>query len=195
MIRVGIIGNIGSGKSFISKLFKSPIFDADNEVKKIYRNDKNCFKKLKKKLPKFIKSFPIKKSELIMAINFNKNNLKKISSTIHPIVRKRMNIFLKKNNKSKLIVLDIPLLIENKLYKKNDVLVFVKSSNSNIVKRLRKRHMLDKKVLKVLKENQVQIKKKRKLANYEVDNNYPVNIMKYKIKLLKKKIFNERNSS
>ncbi len=195
MIRVGIIGNIGSGKSFISKLFKSPIFDADNEVKKIYRNDKNCFKKLKKKLPKFIKSFPIKKSELIMAINFNKNNLKKISSTIHPIVRKRMNIFLKKNNKSKLIVLDIPLLIENKLYKKNDVLVFVKSSNSNIVKRLRKRHMLDKKVLKVLKENQVQIKKKRKLANYEVDNNYPVNIMRYKIKLLKKKIFNERNSS
>ena len=195
MIRVGILGNIGSGKSFISKLFESPIFDADNEVKNIYRNDKDCFKKLKKKLPKFIKSFPIKKSELIMAINFNKNNLKKISSTIHPIVRTRMNIFLKKNNKSKLIVLDIPLLIENKIYKKNDVLVFVKSSKSNILKRLRKRHMLDTKVLKILKENQVQIKNKRKLANYEVDNNYPINIMKNKIKLLKKKIFNERNSS
>ena len=195
MIRVGILGNIGSGKSFISKLFESPIFDADNEVKNIYRNDKDCFKKLKKKLPKFVKSFPIKKSELIMAINFNKNNLKKISSTIHPIVRTRMNIFLKKNNKSKLIVLDIPLLIENKIYKKNDVLVFVKSSKSNILKRLRKRHMLDTKVLKILKENQVQIKNKRKLANYEVDNNYPINIMKNKIKLLKKKIFNERNSS
>ena len=55
--------------------------------------------------------------------------------------------------------------------------------------------MLDTKVLKILKENQVQIKNKRKLANYEVDNNYPINIMKNKIKLLKKKIFNERNSS
>ena len=50
MIRICTIGGIGSGKSFISKLFKYPVFNADNVVKNIYRNDKNCFKNLKKKV-------------------------------------------------------------------------------------------------------------------------------------------------
>ena len=61
MIRVGIIGGIGSGKSFISKLFRYPVFNADDEVEYIYKKNKDCFNKLKKKLPKFIKSFPFKK--------------------------------------------------------------------------------------------------------------------------------------
>ena len=61
MIRVGILGAIGSGKSFIAKLFKYPVFNADKEVDIIYRNNKACFSKLQKKLPNYIKSFPIKK--------------------------------------------------------------------------------------------------------------------------------------
>ncbi len=64
MIKIAIIGDIGSGKSFVSKQFLCPVFDADKEVKKSYLNDQKCFKKLKKKLPKFISSFPIKKMKL-----------------------------------------------------------------------------------------------------------------------------------
>ena len=45
MIRVGIIGGIGSGKTFISKLFDYPVFNADDEVKYIYRKNKECFNK------------------------------------------------------------------------------------------------------------------------------------------------------
>ena len=93
MIRVALLGKIGSGKSFVSKLFKFPVFNADNEVKKIYKNDRECFRKFKRKLPNFISTFPIKKKEVIKAINSNKNNLKKISSIIHPIVRKKWKIF------------------------------------------------------------------------------------------------------
>ena len=48
MIRIGVIGGIGSGKSFIAKIFKYPVFNADKEVNLIYRNNKECFKKLKK---------------------------------------------------------------------------------------------------------------------------------------------------
>ena len=195
MIRVALLGNIGSGKSFISKLFKFPVFNADNEVKKIYKNDRECFRKFKKKLPNFISTFPIKKKEVIKAINSNKNNLKKISSIIHPIVRKKMENFLNKNKKSKIVVLDIPLLIENKLNKKRDVLIFVSSSNKNILKRLKKRPLFNKEILKTLKKNQSLLIKKRKLADYIVDNNYPPSVMENKIKLIKKKILNERNST
>ena len=195
MIRVALLGNIGSGKSFISKLFKFPVFNADNEVKKIYKNDRECFRKFKKKLPNFISTFPIKKKEVIKAINSNKNNLKKISSIIHPIVRKKMENFLNKNKKSKIVVLDIPLLIENKLNKKRDVLIFVSSSNKNILKRLKKRPLFNKEILKTFKKNQSLLVKKRKLADYIVDNNYPPSVMENKIKLIKKKILNERNST
>ena len=47
MIKIGIIGDIGSGKSFVAKQFKYPIFNADLEVKKIYKKNRFCFKKLK----------------------------------------------------------------------------------------------------------------------------------------------------
>ena len=49
MIRIGVIGDIGSGKSYISKNLGFPIFNADKEVNKIYKNNRNVFKKLKKK--------------------------------------------------------------------------------------------------------------------------------------------------
>ena len=195
MIRIGVIGGIGSGKSFISKLFKSPVFNADREVEFLYKNNLECFKKLKKKLPRFVKSFPISKSQLIKAINEDKKNLKKISSVVHPLVRKKLKSFLNKNKKNKIIVLDIPLLIENKLYNKKDILIFVKSDQNKVINRLRKRKNYNKKILLNLKKNQANLLKKRKLANYIVDNNFSPNIMKKKISSLKNKILDERNST
>ena len=195
MIRVGVMGGIGSGKSFIAKLFNCPVFNADKEVNRVYKNDKNCFVKLKKKLPKFINSFPVKKKQLVKAIREDKKNLAKISSIVHPIVRKRMKVFLAKNKKNKMVVLDIPLLIENKLNKKDDVLLFVKSKKKEVLKRLKKRTNFDAKVLKSLNENQIILLKKRKLANYIIDNNFTKIIMKKKVNFLKKKILYERNST
>ncbi len=195
MIRVGVLGNIGSGKSFIAKLFNQPVFNADQEVEKIYKKNKQCFKNLKKKIPFFIKSFPIKKIELIKAINKDKKNLEKISSIVHPLVRKKLIIFLKKNKNKKMVILDIPLLIENKLNKKKDILLFIKSNKKNTLNRLKKRPHFDAKILKKLKNNQADLLKKRKFANYIIDNNFSINIMKSKIKILKKKILNERNST
>ncbi len=194
MIRVGIIGGIGSGKSFISKLFGYPVFNADDEVKYIYKKNKDCFNKLKKKLPKFIKSFPIKKKELISSISSNKKNLKIISSVVHPLVRKNMKKFITRNKRSEMIILDIPLLIENKLNKKKDIIVFIDSKKSKVLNRLKKRPNFSGKLIKELKENQFILSEKRKLADYIINNNFSANIMKKKVKLIKKEILNERNS-
>ena len=195
MIRLGVIGGIGSGKSFISRLFKSPVFNADKEVEFLYKNNLECYKKLKKKLPRFVKSFPISKSQLIKAINEDKKNLKRISSVVHPLVRKKLKSFLNKNKKKQIIVLDIPLLIENKLYNKKDILIFVNSNQNKVINRLRKRKNYNKQILSNLRKNQANLLKKRKLANYIVDNNFSPNIMKKKISSLKNKILNERNST
>ena len=195
MIRVCVLGSIASGKSFISKLFNCPIFNADREVIDIYKKDKNCFTKLNNKFPDYIKSFPVRKTELINAISSNNKSLKLISSIVHPIVRKRMKKFLKEKKNSKMIVLDIPLLLENKLNKKNDVLVFVNAQKKKILARVKKRRYYDKRILKHLKQNQSSLFKKKKLANYIIDNNFAPNIMKQKVNLLKKKILYERNSS
>ena len=160
MIRAAVIGSIGSGKTFVAKLFKCPVFNADDEVKIIYKTNKSCFNKLKKILPSYIKSFPIKKKELVEAINKDKKNLKKISYIVHPLVRQKMNLFLKKNRKQKIVLLDIPLLIENKLNKKGDILIFIKSKKSKIFNRLKKRPNFNLKFLKNLQENQTKLSKK-----------------------------------
>ena len=195
MIRVGIVGGIGSGKSFISRLFGYPVFNADDEVKSIYKKNKNCFNKLKIKLPKFIKTFPIKKKELISSISSNKKNLKIISSVVHPLVKKKMKKFIKRNKKSEMIIFDIPLFVENKLNKKKDVIIFIKSKKSKVLIRLKKRPNFNEKLIRNLKENQAILSKKRKLADYIIDNNFSANVMKKKVKLIKKEILNERNSS
>ena len=139
MIRIAIVGDIGSGKSYVAKCFGFPVFNADLEVAKIYKNNKKVFQKLKKELPLYFESFPVKKKEIIHAILSNKRNLKKIIKIIHFEVRKKMYNFLKKNKDKKFVVLDIPLLLENKINKKKDVLIFVESKKSEILKRLKKR--------------------------------------------------------
>ena len=195
MIKVGVLGDIGSGKSFVAKQFGYPVFNADSEVSDIYRNDKSCYKKVKKKFPKFIKSKTLKKNELGNAIKDNKKNLRKISDIVHPIVRKRMHFFFKKNKRKKMVVLDIPLLVENKLYDKNFYLIFVQSNKNEINKRLKKRPFYNKKIIDSLRKSQRSLAYKKKISNYVIKNNFKLLSLKKNIKIIKKKILDERNSS
>ena len=96
MIRIGILGDIGSGKSYVARNFGYPVFNADHEVAQLYQKNKKIFISLKKSLPKYFHSFPIKKKEISNAILANKDNLNKIVKIVHTEVRKRMNLFLKK---------------------------------------------------------------------------------------------------
>ena len=139
MIRVAVVGDIGSGKSYVAKQFGYPVFNADVAVIQLYKKNKKCFEKLKKILPKYIISFPINKKEISKVIMANQNNLKKIVKVVHPEVRFSMNKFIKKNKYKKIVVLDIPLLMENKINKRNDILIFVDGKKKEINKRLNKK--------------------------------------------------------
>lgn len=189
MIKIGIVGDIGSGKSFIARQFGYPVFDADKEVSKIYKKNNNCFKKLKKKLPNFIKSFPIKKKELKIAVLNNKNNLKKIENIVHPEVKKNMEKFVKLNRNKKILIFDIPLLIENKIYNKNKMLlVFVDAKKRDIKKKLKKRKNYDEKIIKKLRKLQLPLEIKKKKSKYIIKNDFKRLNLKKSVKILKNKI-------
>jgi len=172
MIRIGILGDIGSGKSYIAQNFGYPVFNADYEVAQLYQKDKNIFNKLKAKLPKYINSFPIEKKEISDAILANNNNLKKIVKIVHFEIRKKLNNFIKSNKHKKIVILDIPLLLENKINKKNDILVFVQSKKPSILKNLKKRKNFNKKLLKKFKEIQLPLNYKKKKSHFIIKNNF-----------------------
>ena len=187
MIRIGILGNIGSGKSYVAKNFGYPVFNADYEVTKLYKKDKKIFKKLKKKLPKYISSFPINKNEITKAILSNKVNLKKIITIVHLEIRKLLKLFLIKNRNKKIIILDIPLLLENKINNKKDILVFVDSKKFEIDKRLKKRLNFNRKLINKFKKIQFSSSYKKRRSNFIIKNNFKKKSLNKSIK----KILNE----
>ena len=195
MIKIILVGDIGSGKTYISKLFKAPCFFADAEVKRLYKNNIQCFNKLKKKFPQFIKTFPIKKIELSNTIKDKSSNLKSIGFIVHPFIRKKLNMFLKKNRKKKIVVLDIPLYLENKMYKRKDVIIFLKTKKEDVDKKLKKRKNFSQKLINLLRKSQLTLKQKKNKSNYVLVNNYNSAIMKKKVKILKAKILNDRSST
>ena len=193
--RVGILGDIGVGKSLVAKQFGIPVFNADEAVNNIYKKNKVCYKKLRKKLHKYIKSYPINKKELSKAIISNKKNLKTIVNVVHPIVRKEMNLFLKKNKNHKIVILDIPLLVENKLNKKEDILIFVEAKKKDIRKRLIKRKNYNKTLIDNFRKIQKSLIVKKKLSTYTIKNNFKLITIKKNVKLIKDKILHVRNST
>ena len=188
MIRIGILGEIGSGKSYVAQNFGYPVFNADYEVAKLYQKNKDIFKKLKAKLPKFIYSFPIDKSEISNAILSNKNNLNKIIKIVHTEIRKQLNNFLYKNKNKKIVIIDVPLLLENKINKKNDILVYVQSKKSSILKRLKKRKNFNPKLLKKFKAIQLPITYKKNKSNFIIRNNFTRKSVNDDIKSILKKL-------
>ena len=189
MIRIGIIGDIGSGKSYVAKSFGYPVFNADQEVSKLYKNNRKIFISLNKLIPKYIVSFPIDKKEISNAILANQANLTKIIKIVHKEIRKKMNLFLIKNKKKKLIILDIPLLLENKINNKEDFLVFVQSQKSEIKKRLKKRVNLNSPLLKKFKKIQLPIDYKKRKAHFIIKNDFT----KKSVKVGVKKVLEEIN--
>ena len=188
MIRIGILGDIGSGKSYVAKEFGYPIFNADTEVGKLYKNNKIIYNKLNKELPNYIHSFPIDKKEISKAILTNKSNLKKIIKIVHLEIRQKLNFFLKKNKNKKFLILDIPLLLENKINKKKDILIFVESKKKDINKRLLKRDNFNQKLLNLFQGIQFSLNYKKKKSKFIIKNDFTKKTVKKAVKNILKEI-------
>ncbi len=195
MIRIGILGDIGSGKSYVAENFGYPVFNADYEVSKLYEKNRSVYKKLNKALPKYIYKFPVDKIQLSKAILVNNLNLRKIIKIVHKEIRNKLRLFLKKNKNKKYVILDVPLLLENKINQKKDILIYVKSNKNDILKNLKKRKNFDPLILNKFKKIQLPLVHKKKKSNFIIKNEFTKKSVKDGIKNILEIIENERSSS
>tara|TARA_A100001011_G_scaffold391919_2_gene478395 strand:- start:554 stop:1114 length:561 start_codon:yes stop_codon:yes gene_type:complete len=182
-MKIGITGSIASGKTTVAKVIankKNPLFSADDNVKSLYK-DKHFKSRIIKKFS-LAKSKNIK-NQLKRLIVKDKQNLKELEKFIHPYVRKKMFEFIKKNIKKKLIVFEIPLLIESKLMKYFDKIVFVGAKRETRLKRYIKKGG-NKSFFSLLENRQLSPSKKSKYCDYKIVNNKNINILNKKIKYI-----------
>ena len=193
MIKLGILGQVGAGKSYVAQIFKNkgfPIFNADQEVSKIYKRNFLINKKISSYFNITLVNGKVKKEDLKTKLVEQPNKFKFLNNVIHPIVRRNLKHFLKKHKNKTLVVLDIPLLIENKMFKFVDLLIFVKTKKTTIRKRLEKRG-LNKEFLAILKSQQLSDKEKIKYSDFIVINNKNTNLKSQINDILNKVILND----
>ena len=195
MIRIGILGDIGSGKSYVAQSFGYPVFNADYEVSKLYQQNKRVYQKLKKLLPTYIYDFPVNKIQLSKAILANNSNLQKIIKIVHKEIRSKLLSFLSKNKNKKFVILDIPLLLENKINKKKDILIYVEARKSSISRNLKKRKNFNPLILNKFKNIQLSLAYKKKNSTFIIKNKFTKRSVISGIKKILKVIENERSSS
>ena len=182
MIKIGITGSLASGKTTASQILsyrRGPLFSADKIVKKLYK-DENFKRLLSKKFN--IKNDNFIKKNLKKIIFANKKNILKLEKIIHPQVRINMKKFTNKNKNKKLLFYEIPLLIESKLMKYFNIIIFVKAKRNLRLKRFKSNNG-DEKLFNMLDKKQLNDKKKVKFCDHLVVN-------EKNLKILKKKLLN-----
>jgi dephospho-CoA kinase len=189
MVKVGILGSVGSGKSYVANIFREigfNIFSADNEVANIYKNNKIINKKISKFFKLKLYKSKINKQELRASLKKNPNKFRFLNKIIHPTVRKKLDLFLTKYKKNKLVVLDVPLLVENRMFNFVDIFILIKTRSSTFLNRIKKRKNLDKQFLNILKKQQTSEKIKESYADFIIYNS-----SKNKVKLQVKNIIDK----
>ena len=83
-----------------------------------------------------------------------------------------MKIFLKHNRGKKFIIFDIPLLLENKINKKGDILIYIDSRKNTVFKRLKKRRNFDYKLFRKFKNIQLPLDYKMKKSQFIIKNDF-----------------------
>ena len=177
MIKIGITGSLASGKTTASKILsykRGPLFSADKAVKELYQNKK--FKSLISRRFKIENNKQIKKSLKKLVLE-NKKNIKKLENIIHPFVRKKMRSFTLQNKNKKLLFYEIPLLVESKLMKHFNVVIFIKAKKQLRFKRFQSKSE-NKELFYLLNNKQMTDTKKMKFCDHVVVNEKNLNILK-----------------
>lgn len=190
MILVGLTGGIASGKSAASKIFKklgAYIIDADVLAREVVEPLKPAWKDIVKNFGKEIlnKDNSINRQKLAEIVFNNKKKRELLNSIVHPRVFKRAKEIEKeiaKKDPKAVIIFDAALLIESGYYKKMDKNIVIYADEDVQVKRLMKRDGLTKDEAKKRIKAQMPLREKMRFADYIIDGNKVLNMVKKQAK-------------
>ena len=172
VIKIGITGSIGMGKSTVSSIFRNnniKVWDADFEVHNLYKNGKDGYNSIISIYPELKDKVEINRKKVSNLLREKKIDLKLIEEIIHPLLIRSREEFIKKNKKDKLLIFDIPLLYETKAYIWLDYVINVFCSKKNQIERLKKRENFDIKKINYLISKQISVNQKNKKADYVIN--------------------------
>lgn len=174
MLKVGVTGGIGSGKTLVCKVFSVlgiPVFNADQEAKNIINSDKDIKLKLKELFGDDIYSdHGIDAKKLAQLIFNNREAIQRVNSIVHPKVREYFKIWCLQYDHMPYVIQEAAILFESDAYKQLDFTINVHASEETRLKRVMVRDQISKeKVLERMK-NQVNDDVRMKLADFTINN-------------------------
>ncbi|MCR3906584.1 MAG: dephospho-CoA kinase [Tenericutes bacterium] len=190
---IGLTGGIGSGKTTASQYFKSlniPVIDCDEIVQDLWKNNKQ----MKKEVESFFK-FPVKTKEdrkkLGNVIFNNKQKREQLNMIVHPYVYQEVEKQKRILRDQKIIIIDMPLLIEVNYQRKVDYVVLIYVDFDTQVDRLVNRDQISKSEAVKRIRSQLSLNLKRQYADYILDNGKTKKELYHQIDLFIEEIQNE----
>lgn len=173
MFKIGITGSIGTGKTTIASMFNKfniPIFDADNEIKKLLTRS-DIKKKLKEVWPLILIKNEIDKSKLKSIIFSNKSEKKKLENLLYPYLNKEKNKFENENKDESILVYDVPLIYETKSEKKYNLILLANCDEKLQRKRVLTRDGISNSLFESIKKSQLSFSEKIKFKPKIINTN------------------------
>jgi dephospho-CoA kinase len=178
MIKIGLTGGIGTGKSTVSSILKNEkfkIIDADNIAKEVLEKNPQILEMVRTEFGSgfFDWRGEFRRKEFGNHIfRFPKQRVK-YESIIMPYIKQTMEENIKAYEKKgeKIIIIDAPTLIENNMHVDMDYIILVYADNSVQIKRVMDRDKLTKVEAVSRINSQMSMEEKKEYANIIIDNN------------------------
>lgn len=195
MIKVGITGGIGSGKTTVCKLFEKmdiPVYYADIEAKRLMNSNKILKQKIKNLLGEdaYFKNGRLNRKHVASIVFNNKQKLESLNAIVHPAVGLDAENWFEKQT-TKYAIKEAALLVENASYKQLDFLIVVTAPVEMRIKRVVKRDKSNYNQVKLRIENQLPEIQKKKVADFIIDNSGDVSLISQVWKIHRKLVSNE----
>lgn len=173
MIKVGLTGNIGAGKSTVSKVFESlgvPVYHADAEAKK-FLDHASVKNELRIQFgPDVFTEDRIDRKKLSKQVFSNKALLNKLNSIIHPLVKNDLEEWILRNRSHPYIIQEAAILYESGFYKDYDKVILVYCPYELATQRVMERDNINQAEVELRRNNQWSQERKKELSDYIIYN-------------------------
>ncbi|MEC7527311.1 MAG: dephospho-CoA kinase [Bacteroidota bacterium] len=185
MLKVGITGGIGSGKSTVSRFFSElgvPVYDSDQRAKSLMQHDDSIIIKIKKEFgdDSYLNNV-LNRSHIAEIVFKNELKLKQLNAIVHPVVRTDFNNWLSQNSNARFVIKEAAIMIESGAYKDLDKLIVVNANREQKIKWIKKRDHLLLEDIENRIQNQLSDKMRNQYADFIIENNSSKKVLKQQV--------------